>query len=297
MPCGIALFVEVAVGEFPEVLRIPVRSWANDFINWLVVDYSHIFDGITSVLVFALVRIEGFFVMLPWWLVILAVGLIAWHASSRVGVAIAMMALMFLIGTFGLWQIAMVTLAIMTVATVISVAIGVPIGIVMAKSQLVNASLRPVLDAMQTMPSFVYLIPVVMLFGLGAVPAILATFIYAVPPVIRLTNLGIRMVDEQVVEASDAFGATSAQILFGVQLPLARPTIMAGINQTVMMALAMVVIASMIGARGLGQEVLRGIQQLDVGRGLEAGLAIVALAIVIDRITQGYGRQAQVGSR
>jgi glycine betaine/proline transport system permease protein len=155
----------------------------------------------------------------------------------------------------------------------------------------------PVLDVMQTMPSFVYLIPAIMLFGLGKVPAVLATIIYAVPPLIRLTDLGIRQVDREVIEAAQAFGGSPRQILFGVELPLATPTIMAGLNQTIMMALSMVVVASMIGARGLGEQVLNGIQTLDVGKGLEAGLGIVILAIVLDRITQGFGRPRNEDAR
>jgi len=173
---------------------------------------------------------------------------------------------------------------------VISVVIAIPLGILAARSDRLRAVLMPLLDIMQTMPSFVYLIPVLMLFGLGKVPAIFATVIYAAPPLIRLTDLGIRQVDREVMEAINAFGANRWQQLFGVQLPLALPSIMAGINQTTMMALSMVVIASMIGARGLGEDVLVGIQTLNVGKGLEAGLAIVILAVVIDRITQAYGR-------
>ena len=166
-------------------------------------------------------------------------------------------------------------------------------GIWLAKSELMRRITLPVLDVMQTMPSFVYLIPAIMLFGLGKVPAVLATIIYAVPPLIRLTDLGIRQVDGEVVEAATAFGGSPGQILFGVELPLATPTIMAGLNQTIMMALSMVVVASMIGARGLGEQVLNGIQTLDVGKGLEAGLGIVILAIVLDRITQGFGQSSR----
>jgi glycine betaine/proline transport system permease protein len=173
---------------------------------------------------------------------------------------------------------------------VLSVILGVPLGILTSRSAWLRRILLPVLDIMQTLPSFVYLIPVLMLFGLGKVPAILATIIYALPPLIRLTDLGIRYVDADVVEAARAFGTTRWQLLVNVQLPLARPSIMAGINQTTMMALSMVVIASMIGSRGLGEDVLAGIQTLDVGKGMQAGIAIVILAIVIDRISQGYGQ-------
>ena len=171
-----------------------------------------------------------------------------------------------------------------------SVLVGIPLGILAATNDRFEAMLKPILDGMQTMPSFVYLIPAVFFFGLGKVPAVVATFIYAVPPCIRLTNLGIRQVSKEIVEAGKAFGCNALQLLFKIQLPLARPTIMAGVNQTVMMALAMVVIASMIGASGLGLEVLRGIQRLDVGRGFLAGISIVIVAIIIDRVSQSLGK-------
>nr|WP_277398512.1 ABC transporter permease subunit [Burkholderia sp. Ac-20353] len=178
----------------------------------------------------------------------------------------------------------------MLVSVLVTVLIGIPLGIAMAKSSKLRRVLNPTLDMMQTLPSFVYLIPVLMLFGLGRVPAIFATTVYALPPLMRLTELGLRQLPEDVLEASQAFGATSFQQLFSVELPLARPSIMAGLNQAVMMSLAMVVIASMIGARGLGEDVLSSINNLDMGQGLQAGLAIVMLAMVFDRVTQAYGR-------
>ncbi len=217
-----------------------------------------------------------------------------WHAIRHPGMGFALALVMTGIGMLGLWDKAMQTLALMLVATAISVLIGIPLGIIMSRADRFRALLLPVLDAMQTLPSFVYLIPALLLFGLGKVPAIFATVIYAVVPVTRLTDLGIRLVDQEVIEASEAFGATSRQQLFGVYLPLALPNIMAGINQTTMMALSMVVVASMIGARGLGEEVLLGIQRLDVGRGAAAGLAIVFLAIAMDRITQSYGKRSEI---
>ena len=187
----------------------------------------------------------------------------------------------------------MSTVSIIGVCTLLSIGIGIPVGVLMAKSERAQRICTPILDVMQTMPSFVYLIPVVMLLGIGKIPGLLAVVIYAIPPIIRLTNLGIREVDSEVLEAADAFGANPRQKLFQIQLPLALPTIFAGINQTIMMALAMVVIASMIGTRGLGDEVLLGLQQLNVGRAAEAGIAIVLLAIVLDRITQSYGETLQ----
>jgi glycine betaine/proline transport system permease protein len=278
--------------EFPAAWRIPLRGWTNDFVNWLVASYGDVFRAITDTLLLVLVRVERGLIALPWWLVVLFVAALVWYATGRRVLSAAILAgLLVLVGTFGLWPEMMTTLAIMLVATVITIALGIPIGIAMARSDRVKGLLQPVLDAMQTLPSFVYLVPVVMFFGLGNVAAIFATFVYAVPPIIRLTDLGLRLVDKEVIEAADAFGASERQTLFIVRLPLAVPTIMAGINQTIMMALAMVVVASMIGARGLGQEVLRGLQRGDVGLGLEAGLAIVFLAIVMDRVTAGFSRR------
>jgi glycine betaine/proline transport system permease protein len=191
------------------------------------------------------------------------------------------------------WDKAIETTSIMIIGILICIIIGIPLGITMSRSNKVRNAILPVLDLMQTIPSFCYLIPGIMLFGLGAVPAIIATVIYAVPPLVRLTDLGITLVDTEVIEAAEAFGASKRQKLLGVQLPLALPNIMQGINQCTMMALAMVVIASMIGTRGLGDEVLLGLQQLNVGKATEAGLAIVLLAIVLDRITQAYGKKIQ----
>lgn len=278
---------------FPDFLRWPLGDWINAFVDWLVVNYGDAFEAGANAVLWVLVQIEQFLRGLPWWVILLVIAGIAWHSSRRIGLTIGLVLAMVLIGSLGLWDLAMQTLALMIVATGISVLIGIPSGILMSRSDKVRAVVLPVLDAMQTMPSFVYLIPALMLFGLGKVPAIVATVIYAVPPLIRLTDLGIRLVDQEVMEASRAFGANSMQQLFGVQLPLALPNIMAGINQTTMMALSMVVIASMIGARGLGEQVLLGIQRLDVGQGMEAGVAIVALAIVFDRISQAYGRRSQ----
>jgi len=221
--------------------------------------------------------------------VIGVVVLIAYRIVGRAFSAVAL-GLMLMLVVLGIYDLAIITLALLTVATLLSVILGIPAGVLAARSDRYDAIQRPVLDLMQTMPSFVYLIPVLMLFGLGKVPAILATVIYAVPPIIRLTNLGIRLVDARVIEAARAFGTTPNQLLFKVQIPLAMPTIMAGLNQTIMMALAMVVIAAIIGARGLGVEVLNGIARLDVGRGLIGGIGIVVMAVILDRITQGLAK-------
>ena len=275
---------------FPDTLNLSIRGPVNDFIQALVSGYGWVFKAISAVILKAVLFIEWILRGLPWWVVILIFMALAWQSSKRWGLTVVVGVLLFFVGVLGLWDLTMQTLALMLMATIVSVVIGVPMGILVAKSRMVRNITLPVLDVMQTMPSFVYLIPALMLFGLGKVPAILATIIYAVPPLIRLTDLGIRQVDHEVVEAATAFGGSPNQILFGVELPLATPTIMAGLNQTIMMALSMVVVASMIGARGLGEQVLNGIQTLDVGKGLEAGIGIVILAIVLDRITQGFGK-------
>ncbi|BDW89183.1 MULTISPECIES: ABC transporter permease [Thalassospira] len=278
---------------FPEQLNVPLGKWVNQFVDWLVVNYGAAFEAFADSLLTVLVALEQVLRGAPWWVVLIAIAAITWHASKNWKLVVGLVIAMFAIGMLGLWDKAMQTLALMIVATSLSVLIGIPVGIAMAMSNRLRAVMLPILDTMQTMPSFVYLIPALMLFGLGKVPAILATVIYAAPPVMRLTDLGIRLVDQEVLEASRSFGASRKQILFGVQLPLALPNIMAGINQTTMMSISMVVIASMIGARGLGEQVLMGIQRLDVGAGMEAGVAIVLLAVVFDRIGQAYGKRSQ----
>ncbi|MCZ7465375.1 MULTISPECIES: proline/glycine betaine ABC transporter permease [Rhizobium/Agrobacterium group] len=278
---------------FPESLHISIRGPINDFVQSLVVNYGFVFKAISQTILQVILFMEWILRGLPWWLVLLAFLVLAWFAARKISLVVMVGVMLLIVGALGLWDLTMQTLALMLIASLISIIIGVPVGIWLAKSQIMRRITLPVLDVMQTMPSFVYLIPAIMLFGLGKVPAVLATIIYAVPPLIRLTDLGIRQVDREVVEAATAFGSSPSQILFGVELPLATPTIMAGLNQTIMMALSMVVVASMIGARGLGEQVLNGIQTLDVGKGLEAGLGIVILAIVLDRITQGFGQSSR----
>lgn len=275
---------------FPESLQLSIRSPINDWVEAVVINHGATFKAISNAILQVVLVVESVLRGLPWWAIIIIFVALAWASTRRFVFCAIVGVMMIAVGVLGLWDLTMQTLALMLVATLVSVIIGLPIGILCAKNRIVRAVTLPVLDVMQTMPSFVYLIPVLMLFGLGKVPAILATVVYAVPPLIRLTDLGIRQVDAEVVEAATAFGTAPARLLFGVELPLATPTIMAGLNQTVMMALSMVVVASMIGARGLGEQVLNGIQTLDVGRGLEAGIGIVILAIVLDRIMQGFGR-------
>lgn len=236
---------------------------------------------------------ERFMTQTPWPIIVLIVLAIAWAASRSVKVVLGALVALMAIGYFGMWDDAMRTVSMIFVCTVMSIAIGLPIGILMARSERLQRVVNPVLDVMQTMPSFVYLIPVVMLLGIGRVPGLIAVVIYAIPPMIRMTNLGIRLVDKDVLEAADAFGSSAWQKLRNVQLPLALPTIMAGINQTIMMALAMVVIASMIGVQGLGQPVLKAIANQYFTLGIFNGLAIVAIAIVFDRVSQAYGKRLQ----
>ncbi|MFL2769812.1 MAG: ABC transporter permease [Rhodospirillaceae bacterium] len=278
---------------FPNSLTVSISAPVNGFVDWLVITHGDSFQIFSDSLLGILVLFESFLRSAPWWLILLLIGLCVFVASRRWILSLGLMALSSLMGVLGLWDEAMQTLALMLVATTLAVIMGFPVGLILSRSRLARLIGLPILDAMQTLPSFVYLIPALMLFGLGKVPAIIATVIYAIPPVIRLVDLGLRQVDQQVLEAADAFGATPSQRLWKVELPLALPSIMAGINQATMMALSMVVIASMIGNRGLGQEVLLGINTLDVGRGAAAGLAIVAMAIVLDRTTQAYASRVQ----
>lgn len=253
-------------------------------------------DGIETLftpLKWFLIEAERFTTQTPWPVIVILVAAIAWFASRNWRIVAGAVITLLLIGYFGMWEDAMRTISMIVVCTVLSIVIGLPIGIAMSRSDRLQSVVNPILDVMQTMPSFVYLIPVVMLLGIGKVPGLIAVVIYALPPMIRLTNLGIRLVDEDVLEAADAFGSSSWQKLKDVQLPLALPTIMAGINQTIMMALAMVVIAAMIGVQGLGQPVLKAIANQYFTLGIFNGLAIVGIAVVFDRVSQAYGRRLQ----
>mgnify|MGYP001628266183 FL=1 len=229
----------------------------------------------------------------PWILVLLAITGIAYVASRSVKIAGSVAIILLLVGYFGMWEDTMSTIAMTVVATLLAIVVGIPIGILMARSDRIQATFNPILDVMQTMPSFVYLVPVIMLLGIGRVPGLIAVMVYAIPPIIRLTNLGIRLVDKDVLEAADAFGSSSWQRLKNVQMPLALPNIMAGVNQTIMMALAMVVVAAMIGVPGLGLGILRSINNQYFTLGMFNGLAIVGIAIIFDRVSQAYGKRLQ----
>ncbi len=280
--------------NFPNIIDTrTLRISVDDGFNWIVVNYGEALEILFMPILKTLIGMEKFLQWLPWYVVLLALTALTFAACRNIKVTVGTAIMMFVTGVVGIWDAAMATIALMLTSTFLAVILGIPIGVIMSRSRVVQSVTLPILDIMQTMPIFVYLIPFVMLFGPGKIPALLATIVFAVPPVIRLTNLGIRQVDAEVVEAYTAFGATKRQLLFNVQIPLALPTIMAGINQTTMMALSMVVIASMIGAGGLGYQVLQGIQRLEVSRGLLAGLGIVFLAVIFDRIAQAYGRRMQ----
>ncbi len=275
-------------------LREVVADGIDGTISWVTVSGSWAFDGMSDGVTFALVRIERTLAWLPWPAIVTTLGLMAFAVGRWPLLAFTALALLFM-GFMGLWENTMDTVALMVVAVAISVSVGLPVGIIGARSQLADRVMKPILDGMQTMPSFVYLIPGILAFGLGKPAGIFATILYATPPVIRLTNLGIRQVSPSVVEAARAFGSSPWQVLVKVQVPMALPTIMAGINQTTMMALAMVVIASLVAAGGLGDNVNRALQKNEPGNGLIAGLAIVFLAIIIDRLTQAIAARRGEG--
>jgi glycine betaine/proline transport system permease protein len=267
---------------------LPLGKWVNAGVKYLLDNGSEVFDAIGAVVATFAEGIEAGLMAIPPWLMIGgAVALGFWRLGWKF--AVFVLAALMLIVVTGFWDQTIVTLSLTFSATLISLLWGVPLGIWCARNDAINATVRPVLDFMQTMPAFVYLIPAAMVFGLGKVPGIMATVIFAMPPVVRLTSLGIRQVNAEQVEAGNAFGCSGPQLLFKVQLPIALPTIMAGVNQTIMMALSMVIIASMVGAGGLGNDVLASIQRLDVGLGFESGLAVVLLAIILDRVTESFG--------
>ncbi len=269
---------------------IPFDDWTNTAIDWLVTNFRDFFLATKMPIDIVLKSIESFLLYLSPYIVILFFLLLVLQFSTK-KMAIGTVISFLIIGFIGAWEESMITLSLVITSVLFSVLIGLPLGIWSAKSDTVDKIIRPILDAMQTTPAFVYLIPIVMLFGIGNVPGVIVTIIFALPPLIRLTNLGIRQVPEDLIEASRSFGASSSQMLWKVQIPVAMPTIMAGINQTLMLALSMVVIASMIAVGGLGQMVLRGIGRLDVGLAAIGGLGIVILAVILDRVTQAMGQQ------
>lgn len=269
---------------------IPLDQWIQDGVRWLALHFRPLFQTIKWPVETLLNAINGLLHLIPFPILSVLFALVAWRVASR-GVGIFTLVSFVFIAFIGLWSDAMTTLSLIATAIVICVIIGIPFGVLCARSDRTWAVVRPILDVMQTTPSFVYLVPVVMLFGVGTIAGGVAVIVAAVPPLIRFTNLGIRMVDAEMVEAGRAFGATDRQLLWEVQLPLAMPTILGGLNQTVLTAMVMSVIVAMIGAEGLGLVVLQGLGRLDVGMAAVGGIAIVLLAMVLDRMTQGLARQ------
>ena len=267
---------------------IPLDNWINVFVDWLVEGYRWVFQMIKWPVDVTLSGMENGLLALPPLVVIAVFALIAWRVSG-IRLAIGSAATFVFIGLLGMWDDTMITLAMVFSSVVFCTLVGVPLGIGAGRSDRFDRILRPLLDGMQTTPAFVYLVPIVMLFSIGNVAGVIATIVFAMPPIIRLTSLGIRQVHPELVEAALAFGATGWQVLVKVQIPLALPTIMAGLNQTIMMALSMVVIAALIGAGGLGAPVVLGLNTLDIGTATIGGLSIVLIAIVLDRITQSMG--------
>jgi len=267
--------------------KIPIGQVVSDVVDWIDANLGWLLDAITTVLRFLLNGFQDLLMVLPPLAMILVLGVIIFFITRKdLRLSLLSIAGLLLIWNLQLWSHAMLTLALVLSSTIIALIIGIPLGILAANSDTFNAGIRVLLDFMQTMPAFVYLVPAVIFFSLGNVPGMIATVVFAMPPAIRLTNLGIRQIPVELIEVSDAFGATPRQKLIKVQLPVALPTIMAGVNQCIMLALSMVVIASMIGAGGLGYQVLVGIQRVNIAMGFEAGLAIVIIAIILDRITQ-----------
>jgi len=274
---------------------LPVESWINQGLDWVVQHFRPFFQTVRGPIDSTLSGVEGLLLSVPTLAMVGLLGLLAWQFAGR-AMALGAVVSLLVIAMLGIWPEAMVTLSLVLTSLVFCLAIGLPLGILLARSDRAQRSMRPVLDAMQTTPAFVYLVPVVMLFGIGNVPGVVVTIIFALPPLVRLTSLGIRQVRPDLIEAAQAYGASPWQLLTKVQLPLAMPSIMAGINQALMLSLSMVVIASMIAVGGLGQMVLRGIGRLDMGMATVGGLGIVLLAITLDRITQALG-QPRRGAR
>lgn len=282
--------------EFPEMSRVDLRDLRkgiDEGFRAFTREHGEGIEGFFFPLVKFLVWFEKLMLATPWPLMIIILAALVYAGARNFILVGGTVAVLLLAGYLGMWENMMKTLSIISVSTAICIIIGIPLGILMAKSNKIQAVMTPVLDFMQTIPSFVYLIPIVMLLGIGRAPGLIAVCIYAIPPVVRLTNLGIRLVDKDVMEAADAFGASARQKLFTVQLPLALPNIFAGINQTIMMALAMVVVAALIGVQGLGSEVLKAVNNQFLALGLFNGGAILAIAIVFDRTSQQFGKRLQ----
>ncbi|MDR4886945.1 proline/glycine betaine ABC transporter permease [Fredinandcohnia sp. QZ13] len=275
--------------------KLPIANWIDVFIDWLVSNFEFLFEGIAAGLEGFVEGIVGGLGFVPSILLALIIGVVAWKVCNW-KIALFTLVGLLLIDNLGYWDNMLQTIALVLTSVGISVIVGIPLGIWASQSKTVGNIVIPILDFMQTMPAFVYLLPAIFFFNIGVVPGVVASVIFAMPPTIRLTILGITQVPKDLIEATEAFGSTTKQRLLKVQIPLAKPTIMAGINQSIMLALSMVVIASMVGAPGLGADVYRAVTQLQTGTGFEAGLAIVIVAIILDRITQNIGKKKQGGT-
>jgi len=275
--------------------RIPLADWIDSFVDWLTSTFGGLFDGVSSAVENAVDGIVNILGLLPPIVLSVIIGLIALWLTKK-SIAIFTFIGFLIIDYLSYWDAMLNTLALVLTSVIISIVVGIPIGIWSSQKDMVRKIVTPILDFMQTMPAFVYLLPAIFFFNIGVVPGVVASVIFAMPPTIRLTILGIQQVPADIIEATESFGSTTSQRLVKVQLPLAMPTIMAGINQSIMLALSMVVIASMVGAPGLGEEVYRAVTQLKIGVGVEAGIAIVIVAIVLDRITQNAGRRKKRGN-
>ncbi|WP_454299788.1 ABC transporter permease [Salana multivorans] len=275
--------------------RLPVDDWAEDVVGWIISTFRGLFDLVKAVLAGMYEGVDTALTAPPFWALVLVFAGLAWWAKGwrlAVGTVLGFVLIM----SMNQWTNAMHTLAMVIIATLMALLLALPLGILAARNDRVSAAVRPVLDFMQTLPAFVYLIPVVTVFFTGVVPGLVATVVFALPPGVRFTELGIRQVDREVVEAGDAFGATPGRILRQIQIPLAMPTIMAGVNQVIMLSLSMVVIAGMVGGAGLGSEVTRALSSINIGLGFEAGIAVVILAIYLDRVTSALGSHTRVAS-
>jgi glycine betaine/proline transport system permease protein len=275
--------------------RIPLADWIDTFVDWLTSTFGGVFDGVSSVVENVVDGIVNGLSFIPPVLLAFIIGLLAWWMTKK-SIAIFSLIGFLIIDYLGYWDAMLNTLALVLTSVFISVFVGIPIGIWASQKDTIRKIVTLILDFMQTMPAFVYLLPAIFFFNIGVVPGVVASVIFSMPPTIRLTILGIQQVPEDIIEATESFGSTTTQRLLKVQLPLAMPTIMAGINQSIMLALSMVVIASMVGAPGLGEEVYRAVTQLKTGVGVEAGIAIVIVAICLDRITQNIGKKNKRGN-
>ncbi len=274
--------------------RIPLGEWVDAFVTSLYAHFEGLFRGFSYIIGGFVDLLTNFLTLIPAFLMIIIVCFLVWYTTRKISLVVfALIGLLFILN-INYWGQTMQTLALVLTSVIISIIVGIPIGILASQNERFSKILRPTLDFMQTMPAFVYLIPAITFFGVGVVPGIIASVIFAMPPTIRFTDLGIRQVPEDLIEAANAFGSTTSQKLFKVQLPLATGTIMAGVNQSIMLSLSMVVTASLVGAPGLGVDVYRSVTQVNIGMGFEAGLAIVVIAIVLDRITQGFHKKRRV---